>query len=79
MRLRFLVEEPCRYDGMPLDVVHRLTAWGHHVDVLWPGRSLVRLSEPTTRAPRFSTRRAGASARGVCALSKKTSAGPATR
>lgn len=45
MKLCFLVEEPYRYDGMPLDVVHRLTAWGHHVDVLRPGRSLVRLSD----------------------------------
>jgi ribosomal protein S6--L-glutamate ligase len=45
VKLCFLVEEPYRYDGMPLDVVHRLTAWGHHVDVVWPGRSLVRLSD----------------------------------
>jgi ribosomal protein S6--L-glutamate ligase len=45
VKLCFLVEEPYRYDGMPLDVIHRLTAWGHDVDVLWPGRSLVRLSD----------------------------------
>jgi ribosomal protein S6--L-glutamate ligase len=45
VKLCFLVEEPYRYDGMPLDVVHRLTAWGHHVDVVWPGRSLLRLSD----------------------------------
>ncbi|WP_329396439.1 hypothetical protein OHA45_21055 [Streptomyces lydicus] len=45
MRLCFLVEEQYRYDGMPLDVIRQLTAWGHQVDVLWPGRSLLPLSE----------------------------------
>jgi ribosomal protein S6--L-glutamate ligase len=45
VRLCFLVEELYRYDGMPLDVVHRLTDWGHHVDVVWPGRSLLHLSD----------------------------------
>ncbi|MFH8567431.1 RimK family alpha-L-glutamate ligase [Streptomyces sp. NPDC017993] len=45
MRLCFLVEEQYRYDGMPLDVIRQLTAWGHRVDVLWPGRSLLPMSE----------------------------------
>ncbi|MFE3589208.1 RimK family alpha-L-glutamate ligase [Streptomyces niveus] len=45
MRLCFLVEEQYRYDGMPVDVIGRLTAWGHHVDVLRPGTSLIRVSE----------------------------------
>ena len=45
MRLCFLVEETYRHDGMPKDVIRRLTAWGHHVDVVWPGRTLLRLSD----------------------------------
>ncbi|MCF3147176.1 ATP-grasp domain-containing protein [Streptomyces platensis] len=45
MRLCFLVEEQYRHDGMPLEVIHQLRAWGHRVDVLWPGRSLIRISE----------------------------------
>ncbi|MEV4432659.1 hypothetical protein [Streptomyces sp. NPDC049555] len=45
MRLCFLVEEQYRHDGMPVDVIRQLTAWGHHVDVLRPGSSLVPLSE----------------------------------
>lgn len=45
MRLCFLVEEHYRHDGMPLDVVRRLTAWGHRVDVLRPGGSLLRVSD----------------------------------
>ena len=45
MRLCFLLEEHYRHDGMPLDVVHQLTAWGHVVDVLRPGGSLIRISE----------------------------------
>ncbi|MCZ4123945.1 ATP-grasp domain-containing protein [Streptomyces sp. H39-S7] len=45
MRLCFLVEEHYRHDGMPLDVVAQLTAWGHRVDVIRPGSSLIRLSE----------------------------------
>lgn len=45
MRLCFLVEEHYRYDGMPLEVIRQLTAWGHRVDVLWPGSSLVSVSE----------------------------------
>ncbi|MER6309525.1 ATP-grasp domain-containing protein [Streptomyces sp. NPDC001657] len=45
MRLCFLVEEQYRYDGMPRDVIRQLGAWGHQVDVLWPGRSLIPISE----------------------------------
>ncbi|QTZ93176.1 ATP-grasp domain-containing protein [Streptomyces auratus] len=45
MRLCFLVEEQYRHDGMPLDVIRQLGAWGHQVDVLWPGRSLISLSD----------------------------------
>ena len=45
MRLCFLLEEHYRHDGMPLDVVHQLTAWGHSVDVLRPGGSLIPISE----------------------------------
>ncbi|MGW6917657.1 ATP-grasp domain-containing protein [Kitasatospora sp. NPDC054939] len=45
MRLCFLVEEHYRHDGMPLDVVRQLTAWGHRVDVLRPGNSLMAISE----------------------------------
>ncbi|WP_327155667.1 RimK family alpha-L-glutamate ligase [Streptomyces tubercidicus] len=45
MRLCFLVEEQYRHDGMPLEVIHQLRAWGHQVDVVWPGRSLIRISE----------------------------------
>ncbi|MEV4441192.1 hypothetical protein AB0K09_19660 [Streptomyces sp. NPDC049577] len=49
MRLCFLVEEQYRHDGMPVDVIRQLTAWGHRVDVLRPGSSLIALSE-TVRA-----------------------------
>ncbi|WP_043486139.1 MULTISPECIES: ATP-grasp domain-containing protein [Streptomyces] len=45
MRLCFLVEEHYRYDGMPLEVIRQLTAWGHRVDVVWPGSSLVSVSD----------------------------------
>ncbi|MFE1769401.1 RimK family alpha-L-glutamate ligase [Streptomyces angustmyceticus] len=45
MRLCFLVEEQYRHDGMPLDVIRQLDAWGHQVDVRWPGRSLISLSD----------------------------------
>ncbi|MGG7572396.1 ATP-grasp domain-containing protein [Streptomyces sirii] len=44
MRLCFLVEEQYRDDGMPLDVIRQLCAWGHRVDVLRPGSSLIPLS-----------------------------------
>jgi ribosomal protein S6--L-glutamate ligase len=45
MRLCFLVEEQYRYDGMPIEVIGQLVAWGHRVDVLRPGSSLVRVSD----------------------------------
>ncbi|MGE7438487.1 ATP-grasp domain-containing protein [Kitasatospora sp. NPDC001175] len=45
MRFCFLVEEQYRNDGMPLDVVRQLRAWGHRVDVLRPGGSLLDLGE----------------------------------
>ncbi|GGO87882.1 ATP-grasp domain-containing protein [Wenjunlia tyrosinilytica] len=45
MRLCFLVEEHYRDDGMPLDVVGRLRSWGHSVDVLLPGSSLIAMPE----------------------------------
>ncbi|MGI5346895.1 ATP-grasp domain-containing protein [Streptomyces sp. CA-250714] len=45
MRLCFLVEEQYRHDGMPVEVIRQLRAWGHRVDVLRPGSSLVRVSE----------------------------------
>ncbi|MEW2218039.1 hypothetical protein AB0939_01810 [Streptomyces sp. NPDC006990] len=45
MRLCFLVEERYREDGMPTAVIRRLRAWGHCVDVLRPGVSLIRVSE----------------------------------
>ncbi|WP_405782654.1 RimK family alpha-L-glutamate ligase [Streptomyces sp. NBC_00859] len=44
MRLCFLVEERYRNDGMPNEVIGQLTSWGHHVDVLRPGTSLLGLS-----------------------------------
>lgn len=49
MRLCFLVEEHYRYDGMPVDVIRQLTSWGHQVDVLRPGGSLLSMSD-TVRA-----------------------------
>ncbi|WP_030714854.1 ATP-grasp domain-containing protein [Streptomyces sp. NRRL F-2580] len=45
MRLCFLVEEHYRHDGMPNEVIGQLTAWGHRVDVVRPGGSLLRMSE----------------------------------
>ncbi|MFF1556477.1 RimK family alpha-L-glutamate ligase [Streptomyces sp. NPDC058279] len=45
MRLCFLVEEHYRHDGMPNEVIRQLTAWGHHVDVLRPGGSLLRMTD----------------------------------
>ncbi|MCX4524224.1 MULTISPECIES: RimK family alpha-L-glutamate ligase [unclassified Streptomyces] len=45
MRLCFLVEEHYRHDGMPNEVVRQLTAWGHQVDVVRPGGSLLRMTE----------------------------------
>ncbi|MFE4914012.1 RimK family alpha-L-glutamate ligase [Streptomyces sp. NPDC056652] len=45
MRLCFVVEEQYRFDGMPVEVIRQLAAWGHRVDVVRPGTSLLRLSE----------------------------------
>ncbi|MFD7663797.1 RimK family alpha-L-glutamate ligase [Streptomyces sp. NPDC059788] len=45
MRLCFLVEEHYRHDGMPNEVIRQLTAWGHQVDVLRPGGSLLCMTE----------------------------------
>ncbi|MCX4585572.1 RimK family alpha-L-glutamate ligase [Streptomyces sp. NBC_01481] len=45
MRLCFLVEEHYRHDGMPVEVIRRLTSWGHRVDVLRPGGSLLHMTE----------------------------------
>ncbi|MFF2328528.1 MULTISPECIES: RimK family alpha-L-glutamate ligase [unclassified Streptomyces] len=45
MKLCFLVEELYRHDGLPLGVARRLSEWGHHVDVVRPGSSLLRISE----------------------------------
>ncbi|MGW5851693.1 ATP-grasp domain-containing protein [Streptomyces sp. NPDC055254] len=45
MRLCFLVEEHYRHDGMPNEVIRQLTAWGHRVDVVRPGGSLLRMSQ----------------------------------
>ncbi|WP_406301703.1 hypothetical protein OHA61_03895 [Streptomyces sp. NBC_00885] len=45
MRLCFLVEEHYRHDGMPIEVIRRLTSWGHRVDVLRPGGSLLPMTE----------------------------------
>ncbi|GAA0895548.1 MULTISPECIES: ATP-grasp domain-containing protein [Streptomyces violaceusniger group] len=45
MRLCFLVEERYRHDGMPREVIRQLSAWGHQVDVVRPGRSLIRMSD----------------------------------
>ncbi|MEU6477687.1 hypothetical protein ABZ858_12490 [Streptomyces sp. NPDC047017] len=45
MKLCFLVEEQYRHDGMPVEVIGRLTAWGHQVDVVRPGGSLLRMTE----------------------------------
>jgi ribosomal protein S6--L-glutamate ligase len=45
MKLCFLVEEHYRYDGMPVEVIRQLRAWGHEVDVLRPGGSLLRMTE----------------------------------
>ncbi|KOU89972.1 MULTISPECIES: ATP-grasp domain-containing protein [unclassified Streptomyces] len=44
MRLCFLVEEHYRHDGMPNEVIGQLTAWGHRVDVVRPGGSLLRMT-----------------------------------
>ncbi|MFI0937608.1 RimK family alpha-L-glutamate ligase [Streptomyces sp. NPDC021020] len=45
MKLCFLVEENYRHDGMPVEVIRQLGAWGHQVDVLRPGGSLLRMTD----------------------------------
>ncbi|MFC4329286.1 RimK family alpha-L-glutamate ligase [Streptomyces andamanensis] len=45
MKLCFLVEEQYRRDGMPVEVIRRLTSWGHQVDVVRPGGSLLDMTE----------------------------------
>ncbi|MFI0975818.1 RimK family alpha-L-glutamate ligase [Streptomyces sp. NPDC021093] len=45
MRLCFLVEEHYRHDGMPIEVIRTLTSWGHQVDVVRPGGSLLDMTE----------------------------------
>ncbi|MGW3357255.1 ATP-grasp domain-containing protein [Streptomyces bungoensis] len=45
MKLCFLVEEQYRQDGMPVEVIHQLTLWGHRVDVVRPGGSLLHLTQ----------------------------------
>ncbi|MEU5274091.1 hypothetical protein AB0G77_37565 [Streptomyces hygroscopicus] len=45
MRLCFLVEERYRHDGMPREVIRQLSDWGHQVDVVRPGDSLIRISD----------------------------------
>ncbi|MEU8890086.1 hypothetical protein [Streptomyces sp. NPDC048442] len=45
MRLCFLVEEHYRHDGMPIEVIRTLTSWGHRVDVVRPGGSLLDMTE----------------------------------
>ncbi|MFE4539502.1 RimK family alpha-L-glutamate ligase [Streptomyces scopuliridis] len=45
MRFCFVVEEQYRFDGMPVEVIRQLGVWGHRVDVVRPGTSLLRLSE----------------------------------
>ncbi|MEU8460998.1 hypothetical protein [Streptomyces sp. NPDC029003] len=45
MRLCFLVEEHYRRDGMPNEVIRQLTAWGHQVDVVRPGGSLLCMGD----------------------------------
>ncbi|MFD3546948.1 RimK family alpha-L-glutamate ligase [Streptomyces sp. NPDC058655] len=45
MRLCFLVEEHYRHDGMPNEVIRQLASWGHRIDVVRPGGSLLRMTE----------------------------------
>lgn len=45
MKICFLVEEQYRHDGMPVEVIRQLTSWGHEVDIIRPGSSLVAVSE----------------------------------
>ncbi|MFI5801776.1 RimK family alpha-L-glutamate ligase [Streptomyces sp. NPDC051561] len=45
MRLCFLVEERYRHDGMPVEVIAQLRDWGHRVDVIRSGGSLLDMTE----------------------------------
>jgi ribosomal protein S6--L-glutamate ligase len=45
MKLCFLVEEKYRHDGMPVEVIRQLRTWGHQVDVVRPGGSLLRVTD----------------------------------
>ncbi|NUS16951.1 MAG: hypothetical protein HOY69_37075 [Streptomyces sp.] len=45
MKLCFLVEENYRHDGMPIEVIRQLDAWGHRVDVVRPGGSLLLMTD----------------------------------
>jgi ribosomal protein S6--L-glutamate ligase len=49
VKLCFLVEDRYRNDSMPLDVVRHLQASGHDIDVVEPGRTLVRTDELLAR------------------------------
>ncbi|MFG2298690.1 RimK family alpha-L-glutamate ligase [Streptomyces sp. NPDC048603] len=44
MKLCFLVEEHYRHDGMPVEVIGRLREWGHRVDIVRPGGSLLHMT-----------------------------------
>jgi ribosomal protein S6--L-glutamate ligase len=54
-RLCFIVEDRYRYDGMPLEVARRLSAWGHHVELLEPQRSITAISEVAVDGARFDS------------------------
>ena len=53
MRLCFVVEDRYRNDGMPLEVARRLSAWGHHIELLEPQRSVTAISEVIADGARF--------------------------
>jgi ribosomal protein S6--L-glutamate ligase len=53
MRLCFVVEDRYRNDGMPLEVARRLAAWGHHIELLEPQRSVTAISEVIADGARF--------------------------
>ncbi|MFF5444028.1 RimK family alpha-L-glutamate ligase [Streptomyces sp. NPDC012888] len=48
MRLCFLLEEHYRRDGMPVEVIRKLRSWGHLVDVVRPGGSLLDMTAAVT-------------------------------
>ena len=50
MYLCFLVEEQYRHEGMPTRVIRQLVEWGHQVDVIRPGSSLIPVSETLREA-----------------------------